>query len=642
MQTHLMSPQAAAQAAELLTNLTHFEGTVEAFWPLYLQAVRQALGARRVVLLSSAVGRPWQARAQWPERGADRPEDAPWTLQLLQQAQAQPVHVEQEPQGDWSLTLQPSGLSSSDAQVLALVALQVPGESWDAHGLSAWACLVSGIPSQFMRNSLMRSKWLQAQDTSHDETAQGSPSESAPTSDHAQTTAQAERLHDILRLSISLGHMPRFMQVAMALCNALAERYGCERVSFGWVDGHYVRLMAVSHVENFDAKSSASRALEASMEEAMEQDAALVYPSPQSNSPWVLHFHHAYAELVGVPHLTSVPLTRDDTVCAVLSLERKSGVLNEAELWELRMLGELLTGTLTQLHHQELWWGTRAWQAVQAQARDFWGPRHTAWKVAGVGSLALLLLLTVLPWAYRVDASLAVRSQDLLFMPAPFDGYLRTVHVKIGDQVEEGAVLVELDTRDLQLEAAMAEADQVRYASETEKALAARQLADMQIAFARQQQSEAHLELIRYQLQHAQVRAPYAGVVIEGELKKNLGAPVRKGDLLLKLAQTRETYLELEIDQAYVHEVSVGTRGEFALVGRPEERYAITVSRIDPAAVNRDGKTFYLARAELQGQQRPDWRPGMGGNAKLDAGYRSLIWVLTHRTVRFLREFFWI
>lgn len=638
MRPDLMMPQdPAVQAAQSLSALASLEGSAELFWPLYLQAVGQALGARRVFLLSSAVGRPWQARGQWPEQGADQPQDASWTLQLLAQAQGSQVHAERDAQGAWSLVMQPTGLSSNDAQVLALVALELQDKQWDGNGLRAWARLAAGIPVQFMQHSLMRAKWLDAQSRSSAEPV-SSDAQPAPVS----PSPKAERLHDILRLAIELGHLPEFMQVAMALCNALAERYGCDRVSLGWVQGHYVHLRAVSHVENFDAKSAASRALEAAMEEAMEQDAALVYPLALANSPWVLHFHRAYAEMVGVTHMSSVPLTHADAVCAVLSLERQSGALTESELWELQMLGELLGGPLVQRHGQQLWWGTRAWQAVQAQARDFWGPRHTAWKLAGAGSAALVVLLTVLPWPYRVDATLAVRSQDLLFMPAPFDGYLRTVHVKIGDQVNEGDVLVELDTRDLQLEASMAEADQVRYASETEKALAARQLADMQIAFARQQQAEAHLELIRYQLQHAQVRAPYAGVVIEGELKKNLGAPVRKGDLLLKLAQTRETYLELEIDQAYVHEVSVGMRGEFALVGRPEERYEITVSRIDPAAVNRDGKTFYLARAELLGQQRPDWRPGMGGNAKLQAGYRSLIWVLTHRTVRFLREFFWI
>lgn len=630
------------QAAQSLAALASLETTAEVFWPLYLQTVGQALGARRVLLLSSAVGRPWQARGQWPERGADQTQDASWTFQLLAQAQGRPVHTEQDAQGLWSLVMHPSGLGGGDGQVLAVVVLQA-GRPWDAHALQAWARLAGGIPAQFMQHSLTRAKWLHAQSRALAEAeapaaGQGQPPQADPTP-HA---GQAQRLHEILRLAIDLGRLPRFMQLAMALCNSLAERYGCERVSFGWVQGHYVHLTAVSHVENFDAKSAASRALQAAMEEAMEQDAALIYPAAQADTPWVMHFHRSYADMVGIPHLTSVPLTRADEVCAVLSLERQSGGLSSAELWELQMLGELLSGPLARLHHQELWWGTRAWQTLQTQAREFWGPRHTAWKLAGSGTLALLLLMTVLPWPYRVDAALAVRSQDLLFMPAPFDGYLRAAHVKIGDQVQEGDVLVELDTRDLLLEASMAEAEQVRYASETEKAMAARQLADMQIAFARQQQAEAHLELIRYQLQHAQVRAPYAGVVIEGELRKNLGAPVRKGDLLLKLAQTRETYLELEIDQAYVHEVKVGMQGEFALVGRPEEKYTISVSRIDPAAVNRDGKTFYLARAELQGQQRPDWRPGMGGNAKLQAGHRSLIWVLTHRTVRFLREFFWL
>jgi multidrug resistance efflux pump len=248
----------------------------------------------------------------------------------------------------------------------------------------------------------------------------------------------------------------------------------------------------------------------------------------------------------------------------------------------------------------------------------------------------------MLPWAYRVDASLAIRSQDLLFMPAPFDGYLRKVHVNVGDQVASGDILVELDTRDLSLEAAMAEAELARHARESEKAMAAQQLAEMQIAAARQQQSAARLDMIRYQLGNAQVRAPYAGVVIEGDLKKNLGAPVRKGDLLLKLAQTTQSYVELEIDQIYIHEVRVGSQGEFALVGRPQERYGITLTRIDPAATHRDGRTFYLARAEVAGGLKPDWRPGMGGSAKLDAGERSLIWVMTQRTVRFLREFFWL
>jgi hypothetical protein len=117
---------------------------------------------------------------------------------------------------------------------------------------------------------------------------------------------------------------------------------------------------------------------------------------------------------------------------------------------------------------------------------------------------------------------------------------------------------------------------------------------------------------------------------------------LRKGDLLLKLAQTDDAYLELEIDQVDVHEVKVGSTGEFALVGRPDQRFAIFLERIDPASILREGRNIYLARAKVQGDIPIWWRPGMGGSARIDAGDRPLIWVLTHRTIRFLREFFWI
>jgi hypothetical protein len=138
------------------------------------------------------------------------------------------------------------------------------------------------------------------------------------------------------------------------------------------------------------------------------------------------------------------------------------------------------------------------------------------------------------------------------------------------------------------------------------------------------------------------LRAPFAGVVVEGELKKNLGAPVRKGDLLVKLAHTGDTYVELEIDQADVHEVSIGMRGQFAFVGRPDLKYPLVVERIDPASAMREGRNVYLARARIEADFQPWWRPGMGGSARLEAGERSIIWLLTYRTVRYLRQVFWV
>ncbi|WP_420903570.1 efflux RND transporter periplasmic adaptor subunit [Candidatus Magnetaquiglobus chichijimensis] len=627
-----------AQTGAVLAALAGFEGKAEAFWSLYLQAVGQVLAARRVLLLSSALGHPWRARLQWPVQGGELPGDPDWTLRLLAGMRGGAIVIDRSADKRLSLAMQPAGISAGEGQVLAVVVLGVAVAGWDESVLDQWAHLAAAIPAQYVRQSSARAQMSEP-------AATGAPAildeDGSRDASDVPALEKAGRLHDILRLGIKLSQETAFFQAVLVLCNALALRHGCERVSLGWLTGSGIRLVAMSHVEHFDAHSTATNLLEAVLEEAMEQESLLVYPAP-ADSHAVVRAHQVYAESLGQSFLTTVPLASGEKLHAVVCLERKSSALSEADLWELALIGEAVTPWLTELRARDRWFLARWWDDIRGQVKVVSGPRHMAWKVAGLGALLSVAVLSWVPWAYRVDATLSIRSQGLLFMPAPFDGYLRQVHVDIGDQVEAGTTLVQLDTRDLLIEESMAEADLVRYTREAEKAQAGRLLAEMQIALARQQQSAARLELIRYQLNNAQVKAPYAGVVIEGELKKNLGAPVRKGDLLLKLAQTTETYLELEIDQANIHEVTVGMTGEFALVGRPDERYQITVGRIDPAAITKEGKTVYLARASVRGELKPSWRPGMGGSAKLEAGNRPLIWVMTQRTVRFLREFFWL
>ena len=636
--------QNSQTASARLASLVRLGGTAEHFWSHYLQAVGQALSARRVLLLTSSVGRPWQARAQWPVRGGDQPGDVDWTLELVGEVRNGQPRVRRNGANQLALVMTPSAdAAESGAQVLAVVALGIDSDAWDETRLLAWAALAEWIPSQWSLNTAMSGQPPEREESvvaSHSSDATVPEIASVKESDQSAQD-RAQTLHDVMRLAIRLQEEKRFMAMAMAMCNELALRFDCERVSLGWVDQHDLKLTAVSHVEHFDPKSQATRSLEAVMDEALAQESVLLYPAEPGTDP-VLRAHQAYCEKVGATCMTTVPLLHAESVMAVLCLERQAGTLTAAQLWELQLIADAVARWQFTLHEQDRWFGARWWAALNRQASQVFKPSHIALKLTALTVSLLLALLSLLSWPYRVDAALAIRSQDLLFMPAPFDGYLRKVNVHVGEQVAEGAVLVELDTRDLALEASMAEADLLRHSRDSEKAMAAHQLAEMQIAAARAQQSASRLDMIRYQLEHAQVRAPYAGVVIEGDLKKNLGAPVRKGDLLLKLAQTSQAYIELEIDQAYIHEVKVGSRAEFALVGRPQDRYDITISRIDPAAVNRDGRTFYVARADVDGNFEPHWRPGMGGNAKIDVGLRSPLWIMTQRTVRFMREFFWL
>ena len=589
-----------------------------------LEVAGLALRAHRVLRVEQTEDGVWRAVAQWPEAvdtAVSGDEDLSMAdLRLLQQA------------ADLSLDVSPAVVPSDRSDVVSALAIRLddPAAALQAPAaLVALGCALSAQAARMVAD-MMAAGWL----------ARHGGVESAGRSiDDVQ--ARARRLFDVLQMSIALGSETRFLRAAFSLCNQLSVRFACEQAALGWVRAGYVRLTALSHVEKFDAKASATRELENAMEEAVEQDTDVVWPT-QEGARTIVRAHETFGRLHGVGAMLTLPLRMGDEVVAVLSLGRQGSAFTADEIWELRLIGQACVRRMADLRRTDRWIGARALDTFGRWRDLLLGPSHTAWKLAGLAVVAVLMVVALLPWPYRIDASLTLRSNDVLFIPAPFDGYLRRVGIEVGDRVEPGQVLLELDTRELVLEESMAVADELRFRREAEKAQGSRQLAEMQIALARQRQAASKLELIRYQLANASLRSPFESIVVEGELKKNLGAPVRKGDVLVKLAQTGDLYLELEVDQADIHEVRAGVSGEFAFVGRPDLKYPLVVQRIDPQATQREGRNVYLVRCRIMAQTQSWWRPGMGGSARIEVDERRLLWVLTHRTVRFLRQVFWI
>jgi biotin carboxyl carrier protein len=613
--------QSGAVGTDALADLGRFSGTPAEFWPLYLATLSQSLSVRRGLMLLRSTGAGWRAAYQWPVNGSGEAGDAAVILRLAEGAIALGVACDSSSptaQAGAGLAARLRCVPDSAAvgtDAAALVLLCDGADTLPAAKLPLLR-LAMETPEQFELQRRLRS-----------------------------VAGNAERLHEAIGLANRLGDEERFLGAGMMLCGELAARFGCDRVSLGWLDGDLVRLQAVSNIEKFDRSMAAAQALEDVMEEALDQDCEIVVPAPApapAHNAAVARSHLDYARTQGVGHLLSLPLRVGGQARAVLTAERRDTEFDEAQRWEMRLICELAASRLATLQQRERWVGARWADAVRNGLGRFWGVEHSLAKLAALSLLVALLVAAVLPWSYRIDAAATLRSDDMVFVPAPFDGFLREVHVEIGDKVAQGAATVGLDTRELLLEESMAAAEVSRFAREAEKAQAVWQLADMQIALARQHQSAARLELVRDRLAHAQLRAPMTGVVVEGELKKNLGGPVKKGDLLLKIARLDSTYVEVEIDQTDIHEAAPGRRGELAFVGRPDLKVALVIERIEPMSTMKDGRNFFLARARLDAEVQSWWRPGMGGTAKIDAGDRSLLWVLTHRSLRFLQRALWL
>jgi hypothetical protein len=137
------------------------------------------------------------------------------------------------------------------------------------------------------------------------------------------------------------------------------------------------------------------------------------------------------------------------------------------------------------------------------------------------------------------------------------------------------------------------------------------------------------------------MRSAFDGVIVEGDLRERIGSPVKQGDALLRVTRLDTLYAQAEIPESDIHEILQKSTGEIAFVTQPKVKFPVTIETIEPAAVTKKDGSVFLVRLQPARGAETWWRPGMTGLCKLTAEKRSLFWILTHRTVDFLRMKLW-
>ena len=455
----------------------------------------------------------------------------------------------------------------------------------------------------------------------------------------SEEISRREQFTGVIDLMAMVNGQSRFLPAAMTLCNELAARHRCEHVSLGWLRDGYVRVQAISHLDDFDKKMEAVQVLERAMEEALDQDADIAYPAEDGQS--VAREHEAYAREKQLDTVCSLPLRVDKEAVAVCTLERQGEAFAEAELRLLRLCCDQTVRRLHDLKRQDRWFGAKLASFVREKLAALVGFQHTWAKGLAVLGTVALALFCFLPVTYRLEAPVILRTDEVSYLTAPYDGYIADVHARVGDELAEADTLLVMDRSDLYLEEAALAAERNRYQRELEKARADQALADMGISAALLEQAAARLDLVRHRLNQAVIRAPAAATVVEGDQMERVGSPVSQGDILFRLGRIDEIYAELEVPESEVHYVTAAMDGEVSLASQPGETFRIEVVRTEPSAVAREEGNVFLVRCELPEGHASWWRPGMTGVGKLNAGDRSLLWIFTHRTIDFLRLHLW-
>jgi multidrug efflux pump subunit AcrA (membrane-fusion protein) len=223
---------------------------------------------------------------------------------------------------------------------------------------------------------------------------------------------------------------------------------------------------------------------------------------------------------------------------------------------------------------------------------------------------------------------------------APAAGFLKQAHVRPGDTVKAGQLLVELAEEDLQLERERLASQSVQFESALAEANAQSARAQVMIQLARLQQARAQLALVESQLERIRLHAPFDAVIVHGDLSQRLGAPLKEGEELLTLAPVGQYRVIVEVDEHDITRLQAGQPGSLALAALPWKTLALKVRHVSPMATTVEGRNVFEVEAEVA-DPPPELRPGLSGSGRVEIGQRALLVGWGSDLARALRRAWW-
>ena len=441
-------------------------------------------------------------------------------------------------------------------------------------------------------------------------------------------------------LSASNSHQ-RFRTAALAFCNEIASRFQAERVSLGVLSGRYVKLRAMSQTEHVNRKMALVQSIESAMEECVDQDEEVLFPPPP-DAGTVTRQAAELARAENASTVVTLPLRRAGEAVGAVTVEKAADQpLTLEQLEFLRMACDLCGPRLLEKDQSDRWFGYRWAQRARSGLAVLVGPTHTWAKAAAIGLLAAALCLTLIQMEYRVDAPFAFEATTQRVVPAPFDGYLKRVEVEPGDDVVQGDLLGVLDTTELQLNLAQARKEQAVQRLEASSMRREGKTVEAQIAQAQADKAEADVKLYEHQIGQARLVAPIDGVVVIGDLRQKINAPVRRGDVMFEVAPLEEQRAVAMVADTDITDLQPGMVGELAAAAQPSDRLAFEVEHINPVAEADNEDNVFRVRLRLD-ETRPWIRPGQEGVAKVDAGQAAIGWIWTREALNWLRLKLWL
>lgn len=462
---------------------------------------------------------------------------------------------------------------------------------------------------------------------------------------------------------------------------------GCDRLSIAMKRGRRARIIAISGQDGVQQRANLVKSMSRVAEVVLGLGTPVNYHGniedipPQLEAPMAEYLAESRTRMVSLLPLREPPplLTEEDInanrrnevqrkLLGILIIEQvtdsrpKPGVPERSEL-----IAAHVETAIANCDRYESIFLLPLWRMLGRGVAWFKGRR--LWGAVAIASALVLLglLLWLIPWNYRVEGrglAMPILQHEIF---APWNGDVREILVESGQRVQQGDLLLvlesdELDAEKISLENELLEKQKLALALTHQQHAARRkndqnELARLEADFVKTKVEvegvQAKLSQIRSRIDRLHIRSPANGVVATFQLQQLLqNRPVQRGELLLEVMEPEgEWRLELEVPEHRMgHLLEERARSadgrllvEYVLATSVERSYQGWLTEIGTRSNQSQAEgTSVEAFVEIAKEDLPHRSIGAEVIAKIHCGKKSLFYVLFGDVVEFIQRYFWL
>ena len=336
----------------------------------------------------------------------------------------------------------------------------------------------------------------------------------------------------------------------------------------------------------------------------------------------------AYFSATGMRAFHALPLIDDQGRLGMLSFESSDpDFLTVAHLEIIKVLAGQATVALRNASlYREVPFINLLEPLLQRKKRFLAIEKRRRWlMIAAAAGVGLFLIFCPLPM--RVSGDATVASAHTAQVQAGVDGVVKSVYVREGDHLRQGAVLAELEDWTYRAELAAAEARYREAIATMNRALAQNDGTVAGTERVKADYFKAELARASERLDRATIRAPFDGVVTTAQVQNSVGRRLMHGDTLAEIVDTSHLTVDVAVPEDVATLLRSGERASIKLESFPLRTFRGDVSVVSPQGQIESDQRVFVARVNVPNQDG-SIRPGMQGHGKVFVGWHPAGYVL--------------